>query len=111
LAELEARVAALEAERVDYRAVLAAVNALGENQREHAERFGRVENRLDRVDSKLDDTNSRVRSIEENVAERSKTCCWCEHSATIDLRAVYRYRANRLSGDSGMVQSLQYLTF
>ena len=32
LAELEARVAALEAERADYRAVLAAINALGANQ-------------------------------------------------------------------------------
>ena len=36
LAELEVRVAALEAERADYRAVQAAVNALGVNQREHA---------------------------------------------------------------------------
>jgi chromosome segregation ATPase len=83
LAELEARVAALEAERADYRAVLAAINALGENQREHAlrldrldGRMGRVEDRLDgvevrldRVETKLDDTNSRVRSIEENLAE------------------------------------------
>ena len=76
LAELEARVAALEAERADYRAVLAAVNALGANQREHVERLGRVdyrldrvENRLDRVETKLDDTNTRVRSIEENVTE------------------------------------------
>jgi chromosome segregation ATPase len=76
LAELEARVAALEAERADYRAVLAAVNALGENQREHAVRMDRVESRLDRVESrldrvvtKLDDTNSRVRSMEENLAE------------------------------------------
>jgi chromosome segregation ATPase len=76
LAELEARVAALEAERADYRAVLAAVNVLGENQREHAVRMDRVESRLDRVESrldrvvtKLDDTNSRVRSMEENLAE------------------------------------------
>jgi ABC-type transporter Mla subunit MlaD len=76
LGELEARVAALEAERADYRAVLAAVNALGENQREHSMRLDRVENRLDKVESwldqlesKLDDTNSGVRSIEENLAE------------------------------------------
>jgi hypothetical protein len=34
--ELEARVAALEASHADYRAVLAAVNTLGANQREHA---------------------------------------------------------------------------
>lgn len=76
LAELEARVAALEAERGDYRAVLAAVNALGENRREHGVRIEHIESRLDRVESwlgrvesKLDDTNSRLRSIEENLAE------------------------------------------
>lgn len=34
--DLEARVAALEASHADYRAVLAAVNALGANQREHS---------------------------------------------------------------------------
>lgn len=34
--DLEARAAALEAERADHRAVLTAVNALGANQREHA---------------------------------------------------------------------------
>ena len=36
LEDLEARVAALEASQADYRAVLAAVKALGANQREHA---------------------------------------------------------------------------
>src|SRR6478752_10846970 len=36
LEDLEARVAALEASQADYGAVLAAVNALGANQREHA---------------------------------------------------------------------------
>ena len=36
LEDLEARVAALEASQADYRAVLAAVNALGANQRDHA---------------------------------------------------------------------------
>ena len=35
LEDLEARVAALEASHADYRAVLAAVNALGANQRDH----------------------------------------------------------------------------
>jgi chromosome segregation ATPase len=69
LAELEARVAALEAERADYRAVLAAVNLLGENQREHAARLERVESQLERMETKLDGMNSRVRSIEENLAE------------------------------------------
>ena len=49
LEDLEARVAALEASQADYRAVLAAVNALGANQREHAvsgsQRPGRSQDR------------------------------------------------------------------
>ena len=62
LADLEARVAALEASQADYRAVLAAVNALGANQREQGERLGRVE-------FDLRDTNSRVRSLEDTTGE------------------------------------------
>lgn len=76
LPELEARVAALEAQRVDYQAVLAAVNAIGANQRDQALRITRVEDRLDRVEDRLDkadvtaaDTNARVRSLEDNMAE------------------------------------------
>ncbi|CAN5221300.1 hypothetical protein BH11ACT6_BH11ACT6_04930 [soil metagenome] len=76
LADLEARVAALEASCADYRAVLAAVNASGANQRdmamtllEHTDRLTRVETRLDRVETKLDDTNTRVRSLEDGVGE------------------------------------------
>jgi hypothetical protein len=49
--------------------VLAAVNALGANQREFAHRVGRVETRLDTVESKLDDTNARVRSLEDTTSE------------------------------------------
>ena len=76
LLELEARVAALEAAQFDYRAVPAAVNALGANQRDQAERLGRVETRLDtvetrltKVESTLDDTNTRVRSLEDTTGE------------------------------------------
>jgi hypothetical protein len=76
LADLEARVAALETSQVDYRAVLAAVNALGVSQRDQAERLGRVAGRLDnidirlvRVESALDDTNTRVRSLKETTVE------------------------------------------
>lgn len=69
LADLEARVAALEAERADYRAVLAAINALGQNQRDFTERVASVETRLGTVESKLDDTGARVRSIEDGMAE------------------------------------------
>ena len=75
-AELETRVAALEADRVDYRGVLTAINALGENQRELAMNQRKLEEnqhkhaaRLDRVESKVDDLSSRFRSMEENFAE------------------------------------------
>lgn len=76
LADLEARIAALEAAQADYRAVLAAINALGENQRESSQRIGLVENRLGSIDRQLgsaettlDDTNARVRSLEDGQAE------------------------------------------
>lgn len=76
LEDLEARVAALEASHADYRAVLAAVNALGANQRDHADRLNRVEskvnqvaNTVDQLVSRSDDTNARVRSLEEGQAE------------------------------------------
>ena len=56
--------------------MLAAVNALGANQRDQAERLGRVETRLDtvetrltKVESTLDDTNTRVRSLEDTTSE------------------------------------------
>lgn len=76
LEELEARVAALEANQVDYRAVLAAVNPLGANQREiadelrdHGRRLGTVESKVDALAGKVDDTNACVRSLEEGQAE------------------------------------------
>ncbi|WP_396908367.1 hypothetical protein [Mycolicibacterium sp.] len=76
LDDLEARVAALEASHVDYWAVLAAANALGVNQRDHADRLNRVESKIDHVAHTVDqlanksvDTNARVRSLEEGQAE------------------------------------------
>jgi hypothetical protein len=77
LAELEARLAALETDRADYQAVLVAVNALSQQTRERLERhdlrFDELEYAADqvaqRLTARLDDTNARVRSIEENVAE------------------------------------------
>ena len=76
LEDPEARVAALEASQADDRAVLSAINALGANQHEHADRLGLVENRLGSVEarlgsveSKLDDTNARVRSLEDTTGE------------------------------------------
>lgn len=53
--DLEARVAALEASHADYRAVLAAVNALGANQREH--RLG------------LSDVKSEITAVKTVLAE------------------------------------------
>jgi prefoldin subunit 5 len=74
--ELEARVAALEAERVDYRAVLAAVNALGANQREHSEqvrhvdaRLTALEGRAQTIEGRTQTIDDRTRSMEESLAE------------------------------------------
>ncbi|HET7665754.1 MAG TPA: hypothetical protein VFK56_06730 [Mycobacterium sp.] len=80
LEDLEARVTALEASQADYRAVLAAVNALGANQREHSFRLTEVETRLAGVESRLggvetqladfrQDTQARFRSVDEHLAE------------------------------------------
>ncbi len=69
LEDLEARVAALEANQADYKAVLAAVNALGANQREIVTTVRDHTKRFERLETKSDDTNARVRSLEENVGE------------------------------------------
>ncbi|HET6732826.1 hypothetical protein [Mycobacterium sp.] len=80
LEDLEARVAALEASHADYRAVLAAVNALGANQREHSLRLNGVETRLSEVETGLADfrvemadfrqeTGARFRSVDEQLTE------------------------------------------
>jgi prefoldin subunit 5 len=87
LEDLEARIAAVEASQADYRAVLAAVNALGANQREHSLRLVTVESKLDTVESRLGaveselgtvkteladfrmETRARFRSVDEHLAE------------------------------------------
>jgi hypothetical protein len=80
LEDLEARVAALEASQADYRAVLAAVNALGANQRDHALRLTGVETRLGGVETRLatvetaladfrTETRGRFRSVDEQLAD------------------------------------------
>ena len=66
LEDLEARVAALEASQGDYRAVLAAVNALGANQREHGLRLTSVEREL--ADFRQE-TRARLVSVDEHLAE------------------------------------------
>ena len=71
--DLEARVAALEASQADYRAVLAAVNALGANQREHALGLAAVKTELAAVKTELaefrQETRSTSRSVDEQLAE------------------------------------------
>jgi hypothetical protein len=73
-------VAALEASDADYRAVLAAVNALGANQRDHALQLTAVDTRLTRVETDLRDfriemadfrteTRATFRSVDEHLAE------------------------------------------
>lgn len=80
LEDLAARVAALEAERADYRAVLAVVNALsvstGERLQAVDQRLSGVERRLDgveqrltSVEGKLDSHTGRFNSIDEHLAE------------------------------------------
>ena len=73
LEDHEARIAALEASQADYRAVLAAVNALGANQREHSLRVTSVETRLTSVEHELADfrqeTRASLRSVDEHLAE------------------------------------------
>lgn len=64
--DLEARVAALEASQADYRAVLAAVDALGANQREHSLRLTAVESELTAF---RQETRAGFRTVEEHIAE------------------------------------------
>ena len=66
LEDLEARVAALEASHADYRAVLAAVNALGANQREHARLLGQFRTE---VTDGFRLTDARFRSVDEQLVE------------------------------------------
>jgi hypothetical protein len=64
---------ASEASKADYRAVLAAVNSLGANQRDHALRLTGVETRLATVETELADfrteTRARFGSVDEHLAE------------------------------------------
>ena len=66
LEDLEARVAALEASHADYRAVLAAVNALGANQRDDSLRITAVETQLSDF---RQETRANFRTVDEQLAE------------------------------------------
>lgn len=65
----EARISALEASHADYRAVLAAFNALGANQREHSIRLTAVEGGLSDVKAELVTVNAHLRSVDEHLTE------------------------------------------
>ncbi len=80
LEDLEARIAALEASQADYRAVLAAINALGANQREHSLGLAAVKSELAEVKTDVSDiklelgdlrmeTRARLLSVDEQLAE------------------------------------------
>jgi hypothetical protein len=68
LEDLEARVAALEASQADYRAVLAAVNALGANQREHALDLGAVKIDVAAVKTDVAAVKTDVAAVKTDVA-------------------------------------------
>jgi prefoldin subunit 5 len=80
LEELEARIAALEADRADYRAVLSVVNTLGatvrelaETVREHSRSIESLEGRVESLDVSFADLKQEMRagfrSNEEHFAE------------------------------------------
>jgi septal ring factor EnvC (AmiA/AmiB activator) len=68
LEDLEARVAALEASQADYRAVLAAVNALGANQRDHALDLGAVKIDVGAVKIDVAAVKTDVAAVKTDVA-------------------------------------------
>lgn len=69
LEDLEARVAALEAAQGDYRAVLAAVNALGANQREMALTLAEHTRQLAELTNGQAELRAGQRSLDEHFAE------------------------------------------
>ncbi len=67
LEDLEARVAALEASHADYRAVLAAVNALGANQREQGLRLAGVTSELSVVKTDVGELKTDVGELKTDM--------------------------------------------
>jgi hypothetical protein len=66
LEDLEARVAALEASQADYRAVLAAVNSLGANQRDQSLRIDGFERAFADLRQEM---RAGFRTVDEHIAE------------------------------------------
>jgi hypothetical protein len=73
LEDLESRIAALEASQADYRAVQAAINALGANQREHGIGLAGVKTEV--AELKVDvadlrqETRARFQSVDDQLAD------------------------------------------
>jgi hypothetical protein len=61
--------AALEASRADYRAVLAAVNALGANQRKHSLTLADVKRDMADVKRNLSDLRTETRALSRSTDE------------------------------------------
>lgn len=72
LADLEARVAALEADRADYRAVLSAVGALRAHTDKLESRFDKVDERLDGLDIKSDANREAINALGDKLASYEK---------------------------------------
>ncbi|MGV0745042.1 hypothetical protein [Mycolicibacterium sp. XJ870] len=66
--DLEARIAALEADRADHRAVLTAVGALGGRFDKVDERFNRVDERLESIEVKYDATREAINALSDKLA-------------------------------------------
>jgi hypothetical protein len=73
LDDLEARVSALEASQADYRAVLAAVNALGANQREHSLRLNGIDGRITSVEATVTKVEIRLTNVETEIRARFRS--------------------------------------
>jgi prefoldin subunit 5 len=73
LEDLEARIAALEAAQADYRAVLAAISALGANQRDHATAINGLRTDAAAVKAEVLEVKTQLRAFrrsnEEHLAE------------------------------------------
>ena len=77
-----ARVAALEADRADYRAVLAATNALGARINGQQETIDALTHRVDALTTRVDALTHRVDALTERV--EANTAAIQAHTAAID---------------------------
>ena len=75
LADLEARVAALEADRADYRAVLTAVGALGQRVDGLGDRLGDVDARLGDVAVTTDANREAINALGQKLAAHQTHTC------------------------------------